>query len=133
MAAPAQFVSRSISLPFRIGPDGGIAFTTNPDEIAADQIRTLVLTYRGHRVMEPLYGTTVAAYVEDAMDESVLGTLELDLPDQLRAQLDPDIAVSTVSVSPDPNTPTLLNAVVQFQTSPVSVQQTSTVPLRLDS
>lgn len=54
-----QVQERLIKVPFRVGDRGEIAFVTDPISMAAQEIRTIVFTYIGERVMRPGFGSPV--------------------------------------------------------------------------
>jgi phage baseplate assembly protein W len=61
--------SREIAFPFRIGPDGGIAYVEDPYRTALQHLVQLILTRPGERIMLPGFGTEAANLLFDNINE----------------------------------------------------------------
>lgn len=53
----------NFKLPFQLTPQGTVATTTDPNEIAEDRVNALIGTYPGERVMQPDYGVNLPMYL----------------------------------------------------------------------
>jgi phage baseplate assembly protein W len=61
----ATIVPRQIALPFRISAEGKVAYATQPATLARQEVRTIVQTTIGERVMKPEFGSPIAYRVFD--------------------------------------------------------------------
>lgn len=50
-------------VPFQLTSQGGIATTTDPNEIASERVDALIGTFPGERVMQPQYGVNLPSYL----------------------------------------------------------------------
>lgn len=66
-----QSPSREIRVPFSVGADGGIAWTTDPVLQAIQHILSAVVTNPRERVMRPEYGVPVYSMLFEANDPLV--------------------------------------------------------------
>lgn len=93
--------SRAISLPFRIGATGGIAYTQDPFKIYVDRIVTILLTRPGERVMLPTFGAGVQDHVFETADDMHAAALTLEVRAALE-QWEPALRVMDVTPHPSP-------------------------------
>lgn len=56
-------MARQMSIPFAIGPDGGVLAVTDPVQSLADRVRALTATHPGERVMRTTFGVPVSDLV----------------------------------------------------------------------
>lgn len=75
---------RLISVPFRIGPKGGIAVTSDLDQIARQQILDVLTTNRFERPMRPYHGAQLDAVVFDVADPTSLADEGMRAKEKLR-------------------------------------------------
>lgn len=98
MPTGQQITSRRLATPLRVGPSGGFAVITNPEHIAIQEIRTLVLTSLETRLMRSGYGTSTmrSLFRLDIEADNVSGEILSELQDQVTTCL--VIAVDIVSL-----------------------------------
>ena len=90
---------KAISLPFRVSPDGNIAFTTDQSRIWADRVKSGLGTILGERIMRSDFGSEVPTLVLDtfsALDEIISSEIT-----SLFANFFPTLVLSGVSVELD--------------------------------
>jgi len=68
----------TLKVPFQIGGTGGVATITDPVVLAAQEIKTVLLTLRGERVMRPEIGSPVNTRIFAPLD-SADSELQTDL------------------------------------------------------
>jgi hypothetical protein len=68
-----------IAVPFRIGPNGGVAVVTTTAEAVKQHIIAIISTRVGERVMRPRYGTNAYDLVLDVADDNVAAQFASEL------------------------------------------------------
>lgn len=76
--------SREIAFPFRIGPDGGVAYVEDPYRAYFQHIVVVVLTSLQERLMLPEFGTTTRSYLFENIDDLTGAELALEVEEALR-------------------------------------------------
>lgn len=104
--------SREIRVPFRIGSDGDIDTITGDAQQIAQQIRMVVLTRYGERVMEPNFGSTLPDVVFEPLDPILMAEVGVRMEASL-AQWVPEAHIHEVT----PLYERMTEGVVQFNIS----------------
>ncbi len=97
----AERRNSEIRVPFAIGPNGGIAFTTDPVIQAIQHLISIIGTNPPERVMRPTYGTAAQSHLFNSDDPTDQIELVTEIREAVRAQA-PDIEL--VSVEPQSTT-----------------------------
>jgi len=90
-------LSRAIQIPFQIGSDGGIAYTVDRVEQAANELLSIAATAPGERVMRPTYGTPLSRLLFEADDPLVQNEVKGIMTNAFR-QYAPGITVTDISL-----------------------------------
>jgi phage baseplate assembly protein W len=82
-------------VPFQLTPQGSIATTSDPNEIANNRVRCLIGTVPGDRVMQSTYGVNVPSYLytPDIIDETDLLAQDIG---QALSKWEPSITITDV-------------------------------------
>ena len=92
---------RGISFPPRVGPDGRVAWSSGPANVA-EAIRVILLTDPGERVLLPEFGSRLNQYLDDT---NSVGTRRL-IADEIMTALkrwEARLQLQSVEVQPDPD------------------------------
>ena len=84
-----------IAFPFAIGPDGGIAFVSDPDMQVRQRVHTLLGTEPGERLMLGDYGITTRSLLFEPGDSLLTETLSTQTTKQM-ALYEPGVLVRGV-------------------------------------
>jgi phage baseplate assembly protein W len=88
-------LSREIRVPFHIGPQGGIDYTTDRVEQAMQHILAAAATLLGERVMRPTYGTPLAGLLFEADDPLVQTQVAAQISVAIKTWV-PDVTVEDI-------------------------------------
>lgn len=91
-----------ISIPFRLGDDGGIAVEENPDVQIRQRVDTLVATEPGERPMNPAYGVALSTLVFETDTEMVTNEIQ-ELVRSAMARFEPGVLIIGVDSAHDSN------------------------------
>jgi len=108
-----QILGRGISFPPRVGPDGRVAWSEGEVNVR-ECIKVVLMTEQRERVMLSPFGGGLGQYL---FEPNVVAT-RTRVQQQITAALaawEPRIAVSSVTVDPDPNDPRGAIAVVTYK------------------
>lgn len=95
--------SRTIQIPFHVGSDGGIAYTIDRVEQAAQELLSVAATMVGERVMRPRYGSPLSSLLFEA-DDPLVQNEAISLLHTAFSQFTPGITVTDISLeSSDPS------------------------------
>src|ERR1700733_13285779 len=94
-------LGRGVSFPFRVGPNGRIAWSAGEKNIRED-IMVILMTEPGERVMLPAFGGGLRAILFEPNTPTTRTRIQIIIAAAL-AQWEPRIAVQSVSVDQDPN------------------------------
>ena len=118
---------RAFLYPFSIGPNGGLATTTNYIQIVRGQIIDALMTNQGERVMRPLYGSDIQAALFDPQDELVRHDAATIIKERLQVY-SPRAEVMVVEVRPGGSTAVVEIRVV-YRTAQFDQPQEVMVPI----
>lgn len=87
--------SREIAFPFRIGPDGGIAYVEDPYRTAFQHLYVTILTSPGERVMLPEFGAPTRSFLFESIDDLTSTELSTLIRDAAR-RWEPAVVVNAI-------------------------------------
>ena len=110
---PKDIVGRGWTFPPKIGPQGGIALTSERSEI--DQAIYIILTTSpGERVMRPTFGCRLHELVF-APNDANTASRAVTFVEEALAMWEPRIRLVDVFARPDPNTPERLSIEIRYE------------------
>lgn len=118
---------QNLSVPFRIGPTGGVAVISTDAAVIGQRVLDFMATNHGERVMLPLYGAHLASLIfENVDDPFVLDTLN-DVQVRL-SQAVPEANIVGITATADDGGPSQLNIEVSYTVRPFTdVRSVTTV------
>ncbi len=115
-------LGRGVSFPFRVGPNGQIAWSAGEKNIR-EAIMVILMTEPGERVMLPAFGGGLRSILFEP-NTAATRTLIQSLITKALTQWEPRIAVQSVSVNQDPNDLQSAIATVTYTLVATQTQQT---------
>jgi phage baseplate assembly protein W len=100
MSDPGDFVGSGWAFPLGVGPHGGIAMATGPDEIVAS-LRVILGTAPGERVMRPEFGCRIWDHLFAPVEPNSLGLMVQAVREAV-GRWEPRVDLESVTVRPDP-------------------------------
>ena len=91
---------RGVSFPFRVGPDGRIAWSAGEQNIV-EAIQVILMTERRERVMLPEFGGGLRSVLFEPNTAATRARVQMLITNGL-ARWEPRISVQSVTVDPDP-------------------------------
>jgi phage baseplate assembly protein W len=107
MSVEVDFVGRGWAFPLQVGPRGGIAMMSGPEEIES-AIRIILSTAPGERVMRPEFGCGIWDLLFAPVEPNVLGLMAQTVREAI-ARWEPRIELEEVQASPDPANPEVVS------------------------
>jgi phage baseplate assembly protein W len=114
-------LGRGVAFPFRVGPDGHIAWSEGEDNIR-DAIRVILSTERRERVMLPAFGAGLRSLLFEPNTPATRASIQAAITIAL-AQWEPRIAVQSVNVDPHPDDPKTAIATIVYTLVATQVEQ----------
>jgi phage baseplate assembly protein W len=105
----------SFGFPFRVTPEGGVAFTNGADNLRA-KILQVLLTSPGERVHQPEFGCGLRDLVFDPNNPLLAAATEFTVSKALQRWLRDDILVESVNVKSEDATLTIEILYVRLDT-----------------
>ncbi|HEY3256772.1 MAG TPA: GPW/gp25 family protein [Polyangiaceae bacterium] len=93
---------RFIYQPFKLGLQGGVAITDDPDRHLRDKILAVLFTAAGERVNRPDFGVGLNRAVFESLDAITLGALKFHVSQGLSRELDAELLVDSIDLVPQP-------------------------------
>mgnify|MGYP003652141560 CR=1 FL=1 len=90
---------KGLRFPLRSDSGGGFFTSISNEEAVKNNIRQLLLTNPGERVMQPKFGLGLRRYVMEPLDAALLETIRGQISDAIRAY-EPRVIVKRLDVSP---------------------------------
>ncbi len=112
MNGAGDFVGRGWAFPLRVGPRGGIALASGPDEIDAS-IRMIVSTAPGERVMRPEFGCAIWDLVFAPTDAGTIGLMAQAVREAI-GRWEPRVDVEEVVATPDLDDPSRVLVEIRY-------------------
>jgi hypothetical protein len=114
----------SVALPLRIDPiDGAYGLNRTLTQVAAQNLRMVILTSPGERIMFPDFGVGVRRYLFEQNTSATLGLIRSRIEQQVSTYL-PYIRILDLSV----DSPEVVGAVVETDKSTVLIRIRYSVP-----
>jgi phage baseplate assembly protein W len=110
---PKSIVGRGWAFPVRVDPQGGIALTSERDEIV-EAIRVIIMTAPGQRVMRPNFGCRIHELLFAPNDVETATLAELYVEQALK-MWEPRIEVMEIKAGPDPDYDNTLSITVEYR------------------
>lgn len=101
MTDAADFIGRGITFPMRVDQSGSIAMGNGADDLDAN-LRVVLITAPGERVMRPQFGCRIWDLVFEPINANTLGLMAEAVRDAV-GQWEPRVEVDDVVVLPDPD------------------------------
>jgi phage baseplate assembly protein W len=98
-----DFVGSGWAFPLRVGPRGGIALATGPDELNS-ALRVILSTAPGERVMRPAFGCAIWDLLFAPNDANTLGLMAQAVRQAL-GRWEPRVELDEVAARTDPEDP----------------------------
>ena len=93
--------SRFLFQPFRLGRQGGVAVTDDPDRHLRDKVLAVLFTTPGERINNPRFGVGLNRVVFETMDELTLAAIEYRISQGLRRDLGDEIVLDGIDLEQD--------------------------------
>jgi len=109
----ASLFGRGVAFPPRVGPDGRMAYSEGPDNIA-QSIRVILMTEQGERIMRPDFGAGLGKFL---FEPNTAATHRL-IEERIRTALgrwEPRIALDGVDVFEDADAPRRAIATIRYR------------------
>lgn len=100
MSGGPDFVGRGWAFPPHVGPRGGMAVASGPEEIDGS-LRMILLTPLGERVMRPEFGCSIWDLLFAPTEPNTLGLMAQAVRDAVR-RWEPRVELESVVASSDP-------------------------------
>lgn len=114
----------SVALPLRIDPiDGAYGLNKTLTQVAAQNLRMVILTSPGERIMFPDFGVGIRRYLFEQNTTSTLGVIRSRIEQQVSTYL-PYIRILDLSV----DSPEVVGSVVEIDKSRVLIRIRYSVP-----
>jgi len=98
-----MFKGYSVSLPLIYSKeDGPLSLNKNMLDVVKQNLKTLILTDKGDRIMIPNFGVGLRKFLFENMNSSVNIQIEQEIIDQVRKHM-PFVNINRVSILEDPN------------------------------
>lgn len=91
-----HFHQVELDQPFRVDPQGRIAFTSDPKRVLMNRVRTIIGTEVGERVMRPDYGVPLQVLLFEG-DDDMLGTILAGDIERALQEYEPGVIVQSVT------------------------------------
>jgi hypothetical protein len=92
--------NRYLHYPFRLGSQGGVAVTDDPDRHLRDRIEAVLFTQPGERVNRPEFGAGLNRALFEGLNEVTLTALEFRVTDALQRELGEELLLDDVTLDP---------------------------------
>ncbi|MEL6343784.1 MAG: GPW/gp25 family protein [Myxococcota bacterium] len=93
--------NRFIFQPFRLGRQGGIAVTDDPNRHLRDKVLAVLFTAPGERINNPRFGVGLNRVVFETMDDLTLAAIEYRILQGLRRDLGDELDLQGVDIRQD--------------------------------
>lgn len=117
---------RGFAFPFRVDPNGGVAFAEGPDKLRQNIVQ-LLLTDLGERVMRRDYGGGLRAILHDPNNDALRAVVQHQVRKAL-TRWEPRAQVQQFSIDPSAD-PASLSANLAFVARPQLVPTSARIPI----
>jgi len=94
---------RYLHQPFRLGAQGGVAVTDDPDRHLRDRVLAVLFTSPGERVNRPEFGAGLQRTTFEGLNELMRATLEFRITEVLQRELGEELVLDAVTLEPQPD------------------------------
>ena len=118
----------AVKLPVALSDTDGIGLTTTIVETLRQNLKTLVLTNPGERVMEPGFGVGLEKFLFERFTESTYASIQEELVNQVRTYM-PQIAIKNFEVSTDGVDNSELRILIEYVITPLGTTDILDLPI----
>lgn len=93
---------RYLHQPFRLGAQGGVAVTDDPDRHLRDRVLAVLFTSPGERVNRPDFGAGLQRTTFEGLNELMRATVEFRITEVLQRELGGELLLDAVTLEPRP-------------------------------
>ena len=126
---PGALLGRSVSFPFRVGPDGRVAWSEGEVNIR-EAIEVILTTEPGERILLPDFGGGLRSLLFEPNTAETRARIQNLITTGL-AQWEPRIVVQSVTVGQDPNDPQTAVATIVYTLVATQTQQSVSLSVAL--
>ena len=94
---------RYLHQPFRLGAQGGVAVTDDPDRHLRDRVLAVLFTSPGERVNRPDFGAGLQRTLFEGLNELLRTTVEFRITEVLQRELGAELLLDEVTLQPQPD------------------------------
>jgi len=96
----------SVKLPLRLDPGDGYALTKTYKEMIQQNLKMLVLTCPGERMMDPIFGVGLRNYLFEPNTRAVHGSIESNITSQIGLYM-PFLEIVSIDISDSDDDPSV--------------------------
>lgn len=118
----------AVKLPVAVSDTDGIELTTTIVETLRQNLKTLVLTNPGERVMEPGFGVGLEKFLFERFTESTYASIQEAIVEQVKTYM-PQIAIKNFEVSTDGVDNSELRILIEYVITPLGTTDILDLPI----
>tara|TARA_Y100001973_G_scaffold106683_1_gene186479 strand:- start:8147 stop:8596 length:450 start_codon:yes stop_codon:yes gene_type:complete len=118
----------AVQLPVAVSDTDGIATTKTIVETLKQNLKTLILTNPGERVMEPGFGVGLEKFLFERFTESTYASIQEAIVEQVKIYM-PQIAIKNFEVSTDQIDNYQLHVLIDYVITPLGTIDTLDLPI----
>ena len=118
----------AVKLPVALSDTDGIGLTTTIVETLRQNLKTLVLTNPGERVMEPGFGVGLEKFLFERFTESTYASIQEAIVEQVKTYM-PQIAIKNFEVSTDGIDNSELRILIEYVITPLGTTDILDLPI----
>ena len=118
----------AVQLPVAVSDTDGIATTKTIVETLKQNLKTLILTNPGERVMEPGFGVGLEKFLFERFTESTYASIQEAIVEQVKIYM-PQIAIKNFEVSTDQIDNYQLHVLIEYVITPLGTIDTLDLPI----
>ena len=118
----------AVKLPVALSDTDGIGLTTTIVETLRQNLKTLVLTNPGERVMEPGFGVGLEKFLFERFTESTYASIQEAIVEQVKTYM-PQIAIKNFEVSTDGVDNSELRILIEYVITPLGTTDILDLPI----
>ena len=118
----------AVKLPVALSDTVGVATTKTVVETLRQNLKTLILTNPGERVMEPGFGVGLEKFLFERFTESTYASIQEELVNQVRTYM-PQIEIKNFEVSTDGVDNSELRILIEYVITPLGTTDILDLPI----
>ena len=118
----------AVKLPVALSDTVGVATTKTVVETLRQNLKTLILTNPGERVMEPGFGVGLEKFLFERFTESTYASIQEELVNQVRTYM-PQIAIKNFEVSTEGIDNSELRILIEYVITPLGTTDILDLPI----